>query len=103
MNLIKIVENQLLTFEAMNTYLIEIEAILNSCTITPISSNPNDLTALNPSHFLIGDALTSIPEKDVTDLAISKLNMWQHIRRLRQHFWTRWHTDYLNQLAVRSK
>ena len=57
-HLIKIVGNQLLTFEAMNMYLIEIEAILNFRPITPISSDPNDLTALIPSHFLIGDVLT---------------------------------------------
>ena len=62
-HLTKIVGNQLLTFETMNTYLIEIEAILNSRPITPLSSDPNDLTALTPSHFLIGDVLTSIPER----------------------------------------
>ena len=67
-HLLKIVGNNVLTFEAMNTYLIEIEAILNSRPITTISSDPNDLTALTPSHFLIGDVLTSIPEKDVTDI-----------------------------------
>ena len=53
----------------MNTYLIEIEAILNSHPIKHISSDPNDQTALTPSHFLIGDVLTNIPERDVTDVA----------------------------------
>ena len=92
-HLLKIIGNQLLTFETMNTYLIEIEAILNSRPITPISSNPNDLAALTPSHFLIGDVLTSTAEKSVTGVTNS-LSMWQHVR---QHFWTRWHKDYLNQ------
>lgn len=40
------------------------------------------------SHFLIGDVLTSISEKDVIDIATKNLNMWQHVRQLRQHFWT---------------
>ncbi|XP_043506296.1 uncharacterized protein LOC122526811 [Frieseomelitta varia] len=72
-HLIKIIGNQLLTFETMNTYLIEIEAILNFRPITPISSDPNDLTALTPSHFLIGDVLTSTAEKDVTDVPTNSL------------------------------
>ena len=99
-HLLKIVGNYVLTFEAMNTYLIEIEP---SRPITLISSDPNGLTVLIPSHFLIGDMLTSIPEKDVTDIVQNRLSMWQHVEQLPQHFWTRWHRDYLNHLTVRSK
>lgn len=99
----KFVGNQLLTFEAMNTYLIEIESILNSRPISPISADSNDFTELTPSHFLIGDVLTSIAEKDVTNTTTNSISMWQHVKRLRQHFWNRWHKDYLNQLVVRSK
>ena len=85
-HLVKMIGSHLLTFEAMNTYLIEIEAILNSRPITLISSDLNDLTALTPSHLLIGDVLTKIPERDVTDMATNRLSMWQHVQHLRQHF-----------------
>ena len=60
---LKITGNQLLIFETLNTYLIEIEAILNSQPITPISADTNDLIALTSSHFLIENVLTSTVER----------------------------------------
>ncbi|XP_076301703.1 uncharacterized protein LOC143219714 [Lasioglossum baleicum] len=80
-----------------------IEAILNSRPIIPISSDPNDLIALTPGHFLIGDSLTNLPECDLTEVAANRLSLWQHIQQVKQHFWKRWHTDYLHELHTRNK
>lgn len=93
----------LFTYEELYTYTTEIEAILNSRPITPISSDPNDLNALCPSHFLIGDSLMSVPEQDITDTKVNRLSTWQHIQYVKQHFWKRWSKEYLNNLNVRSK
>lgn len=102
-NFYRSVEEKLLTYEELNTLVIEIEAILNSRPITPISSDPNDLRSLSPSHFLIGDSLLSVPEYDLSEAAPSRLSSWQNIQRLKQYFWKRWHKEYLNQLNIRSK
>nr|XP_012153583.1 PREDICTED: uncharacterized protein LOC105664297 [Megachile rotundata] len=93
----------LFTFENLNTLIIEIEAILNSRPITPISSDANDLLALTPGHFLIGDSLTSLRERDFQETPANRLTSWQHVQKLKQHFWTRWHREYLNELTNRSK
>ncbi|XP_043588660.1 uncharacterized protein LOC122570430 isoform X2 [Bombus pyrosoma] len=87
----------------MNTLIIEIEAILNSRPLTPISTDPNDLLVLTPGHFLIGDALTSIREGDFRDTPSNRLSSWQHLQKIKQHFWRRWHREYLNELNIRNK
>ncbi|XP_044583019.1 uncharacterized protein LOC123264040 [Cotesia glomerata] len=97
-HLIRTVGDTLLTFEQLETYIIEIEAILNLRPISPMSSDPNDLLPLTPSHFLIGSPLTAFSQVDFTDTPINCLSAWQHTQQLKQHFWIRWHKEYLHQL-----
>ena len=108
---IKLVKSQLkrtigeakLTFEEMYTLLTRIEACINSRPISPLSEDPQDLSPLTPSHFLIGDLLIAPIEVDVTNIKINRLSRWQYVEQLRQQFWNRWHRDYLNNLPQRSK
>lgn len=87
----------------MQVYVYEIEAILNSRPLTPISSDPNDLRPLTPGHFLIGCPLTTLPEENLLDVKPSRLSLWQHAQQMRQHFWQRWQKEYVNELITRSK
>lgn len=91
------------TFEEFNTLAIEIEAILNSRPLTPISIDPNDLLVLTPGHFLIGDSLASLPELDFSSTPSNSLPNWQHIQKVRRDFWTRWYKESLNELNIRHK
>lgn len=99
----KIVGTAHLTFEEMQTILCEIEAILNSRPLTALSSDPNDLSYLTPGHFLVGDALSAFPCRDLSDINQNRLVRWQRVEQLRQHFWSRWSLEYLNQLQQRHK
>ncbi|XP_076375571.1 uncharacterized protein LOC143258910 [Megalopta genalis] len=99
----RVIANELLTFEELNTFIIEIEAILNSRPLTPLSSDPNDLCALTPGHFLIGSALNTLPEVDITTTPSNKLSIWQHLQKLKRDFWARWYKEYLNELNIRHK
>ena len=85
----RIVGNVRLTYEEMSTVLCQIEACLNSRPLVPLSSDPSDYGVLTPGHFLIGCALNTIPEPDITDVKLNRLNRWQHVETLCQHFWKR--------------
>lgn len=89
--------------EEFDTLTIEIEAILNSRPLTPISSDPNDLLVLTPNHFLIGENMSDVPEFDFQHTSVNRLSSWQHIQKLKRDFWSRWKTEYLNELTTRSK
>jgi len=99
----RVVGTNLFTFEQFNTITIEIEAVLNSRPLTSLSSDPNDITALTPAHFLIGDVISSIPEQDLSNTPVNRLSTWQHTQKIKRDFWARWYKEYINELNVRRK
>ncbi|XP_011858366.1 PREDICTED: uncharacterized protein LOC105555927 [Vollenhovia emeryi] len=99
----RVAGNSALTFEEFYTLLTQIEAILNSRPLTPVSSDPNDLIPLTPAHFLIGKTLTAVADPDLTHLPESRLSRWQLIQGLQQHFWKRWSKEYIGELQQRTK
>lgn len=94
---------QILTYEEFLTLLTQIEACLNSRPITPVSSDPNDLTALTPGHFIIGTPLTAIPEQGLINYKVTYGQRWKLAEQMFQGFWRRWSKEYLCQLQQRSK
>ncbi|XP_018367879.1 PREDICTED: uncharacterized protein LOC108764239 [Trachymyrmex cornetzi] len=103
LHLKRVVGDSVLTFEEMYTVLTQVEAVLNSRPITPLSSDPNDLSYLTPGHFLVGDSLTAVPQQDVMYSPTSRLSRWQRVSQIFQHFWRRWSREYLQQLQQRTK
>lgn len=99
----RVVGNALFTFEQLSTIVIEIEAILNSRPLTPMSSDPNDFLALTPGHFLIGSPLTGLPEQNITNAVFAGVHAWKHLQKVKQDFWKRWHKEYLNEINMRRK
>ncbi|XP_015122307.1 uncharacterized protein LOC107044788 [Diachasma alloeum] len=87
----------------LNTLCIKIEGILNSQPLTPLSSDPNDLTALTPAHFLHGSSTRDLPAPEFLHTPSNRLSYWEHIEKLKQEFWSRWQNEYLNELQIRHK
>ncbi|XP_052738240.1 uncharacterized protein LOC128198203 [Bicyclus anynana] len=99
----RVVGNAHLTYEEFSTVLAQIEAILNSRPISPLSSNSSDLLPLTPAHFLIGRPLTAPASEDLTTTPSHRLTRYHRIEQLRQHFWQRWSKEYVSELQTRTK
>jgi hypothetical protein len=92
-----------LTFEEFTTLMAQIESCLNSRPITAMSSDPSDLAALTPGHFLIGGPLNAVPDPCLAEVNINRLDRWQQIQRLQQQFWSRCSGEFLTRLQQRPK
>ena len=63
-----------------------------------------DLVPITPAHLAIGRSLKSLPIP--TDVSIDHCHLLQcylYRQRLVNHFWGRWHHEYLHNLSVRPK
>ncbi|KAL0803358.1 hypothetical protein ABMA28_017421 [Loxostege sticticalis] len=99
----RVVGNCHITFEEISTLFAQIEAILNSRPLCPLSSSPNDFLPLTPGHFLIGRPMTALPSPALCDRNENQLTRYERLERIRQHFWQRWQQEYLSELQQRTK
>ncbi|XP_011860459.1 PREDICTED: uncharacterized protein LOC105557752 [Vollenhovia emeryi] len=99
----RVIGETVLTFEELSTVLVQIEACLNSRPLCQLPSSPNDLQPLTPAHFLIGESITGLPDIDLKESPVNRLDRWQLIQRLTQHFWKRWSVEYLTSLQGKCK
>ncbi|XP_024883564.1 uncharacterized protein LOC112462164, partial [Temnothorax curvispinosus] len=67
------VGDQVLSIEEFTTVLAQVEAVLNSRPLCPMSTDPADLEVLSPGHFLTMEPLVSVPTQDVTPLPMNRL------------------------------
>ncbi|XP_074031351.1 uncharacterized protein [Leptinotarsa decemlineata] len=72
----RVVGNAHLTFEELNTVLVQVEAVLNSGPLFPISSDPEDVNPLTPAHFLVGIPLTTIPNPNFRDIPMNQTSRY---------------------------
>lgn len=91
------ISDSILTFEEFSTLLAQIEACVNSRPLCELSSDSNDVGALTPAHFLVGEQLVNPPEPSHVETKASWLTKWQRVQKMAQYFWQRWSSDVLNQ------
>ncbi len=105
----KVVGKALLTFEELATLCCDIESMMNSRPLAPISDDPKDLGALTPFMLLTGAQSASMPTLVHKTLPSTNLEgaspkaRWLHLRHLSADFWKRWGKEYLTTLQQRPK
>ncbi len=96
----KILGKAFLRFEELQTFLIEVEAVIDSRPLTYLDSDEN-LAPLTPAHFLTGERLTVLPMRtmknaDFIGVNAKRINKrWQYRDRLLNQLWKRWRDEYL--------
>ena len=99
----RVIGEQSLTYEEMNTVVIQIEACLNSRPLLEQHSHNTDgVQPITPAHLLIGKPLKAYPEAEV-DHKITCRGRWIMCQEIVQSFWRRWSQEYLIQLQRRNK
>lgn len=99
----RVMGNSHLTFEELTTLFAQVEAILNSRPMCPLSPSPNEMSALTPGHFLIGRPLTALPLPPIVEQGSNEAKRYARMEKIRQHFWDRWRNEYVSQLQQRTK
>lgn len=95
--------DSLLSFEEMSTVLAQVESCMNSRPLGALSEDPSDYSALTPGHFLIGSSMHALPDPDLREIPINRLDRFQRLQEKTQQFWFHWRNDYLKELQRDSK
>lgn len=99
----RVMGTQKYSYEALTTLLTQVEACLNSRPICAMSDDVDDVRALTPAHFLIGEEMV-LPLPIIRSEPSRNLNaLWQQVQYDVQCFWSQWNSDYLDELQVRRK
>ena len=98
----KMLGNARLTFEEMNTVLIEVEGVLNNRPLTYIADDNEPIT---PAHLMHGRrTMNNYTEQeevdDLTDIEMS--NRTKYITKLIDNCWSRWKNEYMTELRERN-
>ena len=97
-----IINDTILTFEELSTLFAQVEGILNSRPLIPMTNDPNDLQVLTPGHFLIGEPLISLPDTESAP-EMNLRSRWTVTQQKLNSFWKQWHRNYLQELQKRVK
>ena len=91
--------------ESFRTFLVEVEAIMNSRPLTTDGlSDPDNIQILSPANLLTMKSNVILPPPGTfqkEDLYCRR--RWRRIQHLSNEFWSKWRKEYLQQLQTRTK
>nr|CAB3263156.1 uncharacterized protein LOC104265735 [Phallusia mammillata] len=92
-----------LTDDQLQTLLSEVESILNSRPLTPVTWDVDDETPLTPNHLLRVNPFGGLPPAATNDRDCYARQGWRHVQYLSDQFWKRWSREYLRTIISRQK
>lgn len=96
-------QNLVFNWPGLETLVCQIEAVLNSRPLSPMTSNAEDFAVLTPGHFLIGQPMTLLPEPSYSDVNCGRLKLWQERQKILNEVWNRIQKEYISELQKRAK
>ena len=98
-----ILGNADITDEELHTAICGAERLLNSRPITFVSSDPDDLSPLTPSHFLTGQLGGKFAPETTDQEIFNPRKRWHRVQQLIGQFWKHWTREFLPSLNTRKK
>ena len=98
-----LVGNQTLTDEALTTLLAEVEGIINSRPLVPVTFDPKSDEPLTPNHLLLMRSNPSLPPGLFEKADCYGKRRWAQIQYIANQFWARWIKEFLPNLNLRQK
>ena len=93
----KVLGNARLSFDELLTVMSEVEATLNSRPLTYDYDIPGE-EVLTLAHLMYGRRLTTLPGSQEVEEDISCRKRYKYVNERLEHFWRRWHREYLTDL-----
>ena len=85
------------------TLMAEVEGILNSRPLLPISFTDYDQEPLTPNHILLLQQNPNLPPGAFSKDAVYSRRRWAQVQYLANQFWKRWINEFLPNLLHRQK
>ena len=88
-----------LTYEQLNTLIVEVEAIINARPLTYIADDQDGISGyLSPSHLIYGRRITAMPNSEIFEVVSTYQSLTKKLkyhRHLLNQFTNHWRRDYL--------
>jgi len=96
-------ESQTLNDEGCLTLMVEVEAIINSQPLVPISFTDTSQEPLTPNHLLLLQGNPNLPPGLFSSEDCYSRRRWAQIQFLANKFWRRWMDEFVPNLLQRQK
>ena len=98
-----LLENQSMNDESCLTLMAEIESIINSRPLVPISFSDSSQEPLTPNHLLLMQGSPNLPPGLFTKDDNYSKRRWAQVQYLSNQFWRQWLKEFLPNLLQRQK